>query len=185
MPQRIVKNCGNSGLIEKSISIERMIPRFGCLERLEEEHEELTKAEYLAIAQSYNEIEVWENASWEERKYLAPLLGVRYDYNNTPVLMFPKFEPLCCEREANHYEESEIVEEFHRRLGVKGVEDYEIGKTIEGFYRLCRDHDLSIEDIVENLSNLGWHPIFGCRIIDYGLSNQIFYNYVNWEKENV
>lgn len=171
-------------MVEKVISLQRKIPIFSNLEELDES-DELEKGEYLAVAQSYNEIEVWENATWEERKYLAPLLGVHYDYNNAPVLTFPKFEPLCSEREANHYEESEIIEEFHRRLGMKGMEDFQIGEIIEGFYQICRDYCLNAEDIIENLSNLGWHPTFGCRIIDYGLSKSIFYKYVNWEKENV
>lgn len=184
MAQRVIKQIGATDIVEKGIVLERKIPIFYDLNELEESKNDFSKAEYLAIAQSYNEIEVWENATWEERKYLAPLLGVRYDYNNAPVLTFPKFEPLCSEREANHYEESEIIEEFHRRLGLKGIEDYQIGKIIEGFYKVCRDHYLNTGDIIENLSNLGWHPFFGCRIIDYGLSKEIFNTYMNWGKEN-
>lgn len=184
MAQRFIKQIGATDIVEKGIALERIIPIFTDLEELEESNE-LEKGEYLAVAQSYNEIKVWEDATWEERKYLAPLLGVRYDYNNAPILAFPKFEPLCSEREANRFEESEIIEEFHKRLGVKGLEDYQIGKIIEGFYQVCHEHCLNADDVIENLSNIGWHPVLGCRIIDYGLSKSIFYKYINWEKENV
>lgn len=183
MAQRKVKKRGETHLVEKKIVLEDKFPFFSCLQEVEEQKNDLTKEQYLAIAQSFNEIEVWENASWKERQLLAPIVDMRYDFNNAPILILPKFEPLCGETEANYYEESEVIEEFHRRLALKGLEDYQIGKTIEGFYKICENYNLNPADVVENLSNIGWHPLFGCRIIDYGLSNQIFYNYTHWEEE--
>lgn len=179
MAQREIRNIGVSDLIEKRVPLKRKIPIFISIQELN--NEELTKTEYLAVAQSYNEMKVWETLSWEERKFFAPILNVQYDHNNAPILTLPRFEPLCSETEANRYEESEIIEAFHCKLNLKGLEDYQIGKIIEGFYETCRKYDLNCEDIIENLSNIGWHPIFGCRIIDYGLSNEIFYNYTHWE----
>lgn len=185
MAQRIIDNCGAIDVVEKGILLDRKIPFFSHLEEVEDNRQLLTKGEYLAVAQTFNEIEVWEKASWEEKQLLCPIMGVRHDFNNAPVLLLPKFEPLCSEKEAWRYEENEVVEEFHRRLNLKGLEDYEIGKLLDGFYRLCEERDLNTEDVIENLSNIGWNPVFGCRVIDYGLSNTIFNNYVGWEIKNV
>lgn len=185
MAQRIIDNCGALDIVEKGIILDRKIPFFSHLDEVEDNRHLLTKGEYLAVAQSFNEIELWEEATWEEKQLLSPIMGVRHDFNNAPILLLPKFEPLCSEKEAYRFEESEVIDEFHLQLSLKGMEDYEIGKTLEGFYRLCEDYDLNTEDIIENLSNIGWNPILGCRIIDYGLSNTIFNNYVKWAIKDV
>ncbi len=180
MAQREVKDCGSLEIVEKEIDLQRRIPLFHSLEEVENERNELSRGEYLAVAQSFNELALWNAASWEEKELLCPILGYHHNYYNAPILLIPKFEPLCGEVEANRYEESDVIEEIHTRLGLKKMEDYQIGKTIERIYKFCEDYDLDPADVVENLSNIGWHPKFGCRIIDYGLSNQIFYNYTHW-----
>lgn len=184
MVQREVKDVESIAIVKKQITLSRKIPLFSSLEELEET-DELKKDEYLAVAQSYNEIALWEEATWEEKQLLCPIINVYYDFNNAPVLVLPKFEPLCSEKEANYYEESEVIEEYHRRLGLKGYDDYNIGKFLERVYQFCENHDLDSADVIENLSNVGWHPLFGCRVIDYGLSDTIFYHYTHWGEENV
>ena len=64
----------SSEYIQKTIDINRKIPLIYSLEELEENEKEFTKKEYLSIAQSLMEMEIWDNSSWEERQILAPIL---------------------------------------------------------------------------------------------------------------
>ena len=49
----------------------------------------------------------------------------------------------------------------------------EAGDFIEKVLQFCEDYDMNENDTLLNLNNLGWNPVFGARIIDYGLSNEM------------
>ena len=38
---------------------------------------------------------------------------------------------------------------------------------------LCENFSLRADDILKNPSNVGYHPILGLRIIDYGLIDEV------------
>ena len=145
----------NSGFIQKVIEIGRKIPKMYSTEDLEKHESDFTKEEYLALYQSFFEKEIWDNSSWGEKQVLAPLVDFFYDDNNCPVLVFPRFKPLATEQEAF------------------SIEDDDIGNFIENIIQVCEEYDLNEEDILYNLSNLGWNATFGARIVDFGLNNEI------------
>lgn len=185
MACRKIKDCGETQLVQKVVDFERKIPKIYSTIELAEHKEDFTKSEYLTLAQQFNEKEMWDEADWKERKLLAPLLDFSYDHLNHPILTYPRFTPLMTTLEAYRFEEEEIVNELHLRLAVKGMTDDEIGKFLEGCYQLCRDYALDTDDIIGNVNNIGWHDVLGVRIIDFGLSDSIYDNYLHWEDKDV
>lgn len=163
----------NSGFIQKVIEIGRKIPKMYSTEDLEKHESDFTKEEYLALYQSFFEKEVWDNSSWGEKQVLAPLVDFFYDDNNCPVLVFPRFKPLATEQEAFSIEDDDCFGELYGSLVLNGVEDEDIGSFIENIIQVCEEYDLNEEDILYNLSNLGWNATFGARIVDFGLNNEI------------
>ena len=183
---RKVKPYGNSDFIQKTIDIERKIPLMYGLDDLSEHETEFTRREYLSLYQSFAEVELWNDCSWRERGILAPIVHFFYDINNRPVLVYPRFEPLASEDETFRFEEEEVVMELNYRLSQKGMTDEEIGDFIEKILRFCDEYDMNESDTLLNLNNLGWNPVFGARVIDYGLSNEMIEKfYSKKEEENV
>lgn len=182
MSIRKVKPYGNSDFIQKTIDIDRKISYLADLNELAAHEDEFTKREYLSIYQSLAEAEVWNDASWEERKILSPLVDFYYDHNNCPVLIYPRFEPLASESESFRFEDEEVVNELSWRLAQRGMTDDEIGTFIERVLQFCDDYDMNENDTLLNLNNLGWNPVFGARVIDYGLSNEMIDKF--YAKEN-
>ena len=173
MSIRKVKPFGNSDFIQKTIDIERKIPLMYGLQDLSAHEKDFTRREYLSLYQSFAEVELWNDCSWEERGILSPLVDFFYDTNNRPVLVYPRFEPLAREEETFRFEETEAVSELHQRLVKKGISDEKIGVFIEKVISFCDDYDMDEADILYNLNNLGWNDTFQVRIIDYGLSNEM------------
>lgn len=163
----------NSGFIQKTIDIGRKISKLNSVEDLKQHETEFTKEEYLALYQSLFEKEVWENSSWKERQVLAPLVDFFYDNNNCPVLVFPRFLPLATEQQAFSIEDDDCFGELYETLVLNGVDDDDIGNFIENIVSICEEYDLNEDDILYNLSSLGWNSTFGARVIDFGLSNEI------------
>ena len=185
MSIRKVKPYGNSDFIQKTIDIERKIPIIQSLDDLSNYEKEFTRREYLSIYQTLAEKEIWDGCSWEERGILAPVVHFFYDLNNRPVLVFPRFEPLATEEETFRFEEEDVINELSWRLAQKGMTDDEIGNFIESILSFCDYYDMNEEDTLLNLNNLGWNPVFGARIIDYGLSNEMIDKFYKGENENV
>ena len=183
MSIRKVKPYGSSDFIQKTIDIERKIPLMYGLEDLSKHETEFTRREYLSLYQSFAEVELWNDSSWEERGILAPVVHFFYDINNRPVLVYPRFEPLATEEEIFRFEEEEVATELNYRLSQKGMTDDEIGIFIEKVLQFCDDYDMNENDTLLNLNNLGWNPIFGARIIDYGLSNEMIDKFYGKEEE--
>lgn len=185
MSIRKVKPYGNSDFIQKTIDIERKIPIIQSLDDLSNYEKEFTRREYLSIYQTLAEKEIWDGCSWEERGILAPVVHFFYDLNNRPVLVFPRFEPLATEEETFRFEEEDVINELSWRLAQKGMTDDEIGNFIESILSFCDYYDMNEGDTLLNLNNLGWNPVFGARIIDYGLSNEMIDKFYKGENENV
>lgn len=173
MASRKVKVCGNSDFIQKTLDINRKIPLLTDLDDLAAHEDEFTKREYLSIYQSLAEIEIWDDASWEERKLLSPLIDFYYDHNNCPVLIYPRFNPLETEESIFRYDEDEIPIELQKKLSVKGMTDESIGIFLNNIINFCYKYDLNEDDILLNFSNLGWNKVFGVRIVDFGLTNEM------------
>ena len=173
MSIRKVKPYGNSDFIQKTIDIERTIPLIYDLQDLSDHEKEFTQKEYLSLYQSFAEVELWDDCSWEDRSILAPLVNFFYDNNNRPVLVYPRFEPLASEEDTFRFEEEEVVNQLRIRLSLKGVSDHDIGIFIDKVVQFCEDYDMNQDDTLLNLNNLGWNPVFGARVIDYGLSNEM------------
>ena len=179
MSSRKVKVCGNSDFIQKTLDINRKIPLLADLDELVAHEDEFTKREYLSIYQSLAEIEIWNDASWEERKLLSPLIDFYYDHNNCPVLIYPRFEPLETEESIFRYDEDEIPIELQKKLSVKGMTDESIGIFLNNIINFCYKYDLNEDDILLNFSNLGWNKVFGVRIVDFGLTNEMNKKFLN------
>ena len=172
--------------IQKSIDVKRKIPLITNFQDLEEHESEFDKREYLSIYQQLMELEVWNNSSEKMKSILAPLVRSYYDKNNALVLVFPRYEPLMTEDDAFRFEDEEVLPILQNLLSQKGMSDDEIGDFIEKMIDFCDEWDLSYEDIVNNLNNIGWHSVFKVSIIDYGLSNEMIDKfYTNEEDENV
>ena len=186
MSIRKVKPYGSSDFIQKTIDIERKIPIIQSLNDLSNYEKEFTRREYLSLYQTLAEKELWDDCSWKERSILAPVVHFFYDLNNRPVLVYPRFEPLATEEETFRFEEEEVGMELNYRLSQKGMTDNEIGDFIEKVLQFCEDYDMNENDTLLNLNNLGWNPVFGARVIDYGLSNEMIEKfYSKKEEENV
>lgn len=170
--RRISSYNGSNEYIQKSVDIDRVIPRITSYEELEEYKNDFTRREYLSIYQQLKELEIWNNSSEEERQLLAPLVRSYYDNNNALVLVFPRYEPLISEKESFRLEDDEVLPLLQTLLEKKGMSDYEIGVFIEAVFSFCSEWNLCLTDIINNLNNIGWHSAFGVSIIDYGLDNE-------------
>ena len=172
----------SSEYIQKTIDINRKIPLIHSLEELEENEKEFTKREYLSIAQSLMEMEIWDNSSWEERQILAPILHSFYDHNNCLVLIYPRFEPLADEMSCFRMEEEEIATALQEILARKGMDDEEIGNFIQKVTDFNSSWDMNEGDTILNLNNIGYSKIFGVRLIDFGLSMETTEKFYGKEK---
>lgn len=124
-----------------------------------------------AIVQQYNEILIYSGADTNQRNILAPQCGISYDkHHNLPSIIYPKFEPLIDEEDVWKVN----VNDLHVLLGTKieqmGISFSDYKQFIDGAINLCEWFGLREDDITLNPSNIGYHPIMGLRIIDYGLT---------------
>ena len=51
--------------------------------------------------------------------------------------------------------------------------DEAIGSFLNNIINFCYKYDLNEDDILLNFSNLGWNKVFGVRIVDFGLTNEV------------
>lgn len=121
-----------------------------------------------AIEQQYNEWYSWFTSPEDIRKYLAPIVGTGWDiYSNTPILYFPRFTPLLDEKSVCAHNSRENLILTGAQINQLHINDFmEFFRAIP---EVCNYLDLNEDDIICNPSNIGFHSIFGLRIIDYGL----------------
>lgn len=134
--------------------------------------------EAAAITQQYNEYFVWyENITMPNNKLLAPIVDTAEDsITHLPTLTFPYFEPIVPSDNFYKLSEDEGLIKLGYYCANKGMEFSDVADFVMFTKEMCADYDLNEDDILGNLSNIGWNEEFGLRIIDYGLGkNQIIF----------
>ena len=163
----------NNSFIKKYISFDRKIPYLTGTYDLEKHKNLFKKEEYVSLYQQFTELEIFEECSREERQLLAPIVNIEYSKNNAPVLTFPNFSPLLTPEKAVFLSEEDSIAYLQNEFSIKGYEDNEIGKFLESIIHFCDEYNLVLDDCLFNLSNIGYNEIFGFRLIDYGLTNEL------------
>ena len=126
-----------------------------------------------AIIQQYNELYIYNEATSEEREILAPQVKVVYSLFNLPDIYYPKFYPLMDEKEVWSLNERDLSVKLGSRLQSFGVSFFDYKKFVDGVVDLCEEFNLREDDILLNPSNIGYHPVLGLRVIDYGLTEDM------------
>lgn len=124
-----------------------------------------------AIIQQYNELYIYNEATPEEREILAPQVKVVYSLFNLPDIYYPKFHPLMTESEVWSLNERDLSVKLGQQLQWLGISFFDYKKFVDEVVDLCEEFNLREDDILLNPSNVGYHPVLGLRIIDYGLTN--------------
>ena len=123
-----------------------------------------------AIIQQYNEIFIWNEATRKQKEILAPQVKIVYGLCDLPSIYYPKFKPLVAEETVWKLNERDLYIHFGQMLQWFGVNFYDYKQFVKGVIDLCDDFNLNENDILTNPSNIGYHPVLGLRVIDYGLS---------------
>ena len=169
-------------VVDMGSTIKKIVPYFDCLEKIKfpfwddinEIYKILDNTPLLcksAVIQQYNEYIIY-NELQANSKILAPILNCFWDERNLPILIYPKFEPFATDEK--FYELSD--EENLIKLGMMGAHfGYDL-KYISNFIKevreICEEFNLREDDILCNLSNIGFNPNYGICVIDYGLINE-------------
>lgn len=178
MSVRTIERIGSIGLVKKSVEGSKTLPRLNDLEDLENFADIISGNDYLALYQIFKEVQIWEMTTRDEKELIAPILQFGYNETQSPFLIFPCFEPLVTEQEANQLTRSQAREKIYSFLQEKGFSHQESYDWIRRVRLFCDDWGLNEEDILFNLNNLGWNDIFGLRILDYGMTDQIVKDYL-------
>ena len=125
-----------------------------------------------AIIQQYNELYIYSEATSEERAILAPQVKIVYSLLDIPDIYYPKFYPIMEEKEVWSLNERDLSVRLGTRLQWFGISFFDYKKFVDGVVNLCEEFNLREDDILLNPSNIGYHPVLGLRIIDYGLTNE-------------
>lgn len=167
--------------------ISKYIPYFGIYDNVKFPSPDLITSENLteeldkiegqgivkqAIIQQYNEILLYHNVSIEQRNLLAPQCAIAYEaYHNLPTIFYPKFTPLIKEDIVWKTSTEDLPILLGTELSRFGISFSDYKNFINKVVNLCEEFDLREDDILLNPSNVGYHSLFGLRIIDYGLTN--------------
>lgn len=180
--RRINKRYTNEGYIIKEIDLSDFLrqtdkvldfPKNGNPEDIYKIFRELNMNSITqqAIMQQYNELYIYNEATPEERELLAPQVKVDYSLLNLPDIYYPKFYPLMEEKEVWSLNERDLSVKLGSLLQCHRINFDDYKKFVDGVVNLCEEFDLREDDILLNPSNIGYHPVLGLRIIDYGLAN--------------
>ena len=120
-----------------------------------------------AVIQQYNEYIIYNEL--KENKVLAPIIFTSSDERGIPILGFPKFRPIVENDEFYKYTDEEnfvLLGMFAEKYGLNfsNVRDF-----IDLVQEVCIYIGIREDDILYNLSNVGYNPDYGLRVIDYGL----------------
>lgn len=122
-----------------------------------------------AIEQQYNEWSAWVNSPETIKCFLAPIVHTYTDKNGLPVLCFPYFIPILDETQIFKYNDTEALLIAGKHLEQLHISNDDILKFYRELPTVIDFLNLVTADILNNPSNIGYNPIFGLRIIDYGL----------------
>lgn len=151
-----------STVIEDPNCLDNIFEQCNCSKRIKQ-----------AIYQQYNEIILYEITNCDEKKVLAPQCDISYtSKNNLPIIIYPRFTPIFNDEEVWKFNDEELSCLMGLRCNKLGVSETELVSFIQSVQKLCNNYNLREDDILKNPSNIGYHPILGLRIIDYGLANE-------------
>ena len=125
-----------------------------------------------AVVQQINEIKLYSIVTEEERKILAPQLGlINNNKHHIPSIIFPYFTPLFTDEEVWNYNEEDLLKLIGFRAAAHKVTEQNLLIFFNQVKKLCEEYDLLEDDILFNPSNIGYNSTFGLRVLDYGLAN--------------
>lgn len=104
---------------------------------------------------------------------MAPIITIKTEKNNLPLLYFPYFIPLMSDEKVWKYTDQELLILTGIRATGFGISEEEILTFFSKLPSFCEKYDLREDDLFFNPSNIGWNPNYGLRIIDYGLKEDI------------
>lgn len=125
-----------------------------------------------AIIQQYNELILYHIVNIRQRSLLAPQCMITYDkFVNLPTIYYPKFRPLIDEDTVWKTSADDLPILLGTQIEKMGISFETYQKFIHEVVDLCEYYDLREDDFLLNPSNIGYHPLLGLRLIDYGLTN--------------
>ena len=152
-----------SSLIEEPSILDKIFLQCNCNNRIKQ-----------AIYQQYNEILLYETIDCEDKKVLAPQCDISYtSKNNLPIIIYPRFAPIFDADEVWKHKEEELMFLTGMRCCKLGLSEEDLISFLKRTQNLCSNYNLREDDILKNPSNIGYHPILGLRIIDYGLTDKV------------
>ena len=132
--------------------------------------EELSSEQYDGMYQTLYEVELWDSLSWEKRLIFCPII----DYDSASCVSTMVYvEPLMDEATAKTISDEESLKVMTDILLRRGACLWEICLFIKILKEVCKETDLVEEDILNNLSNIGYNKELGIRVLDYGLSQKL------------
>ena len=157
------------GLVYKSPA-EKPPKSVNSLYQVYEMKEELSSEQYDGMYQTLYEVELWDSLNWEQRRIFCPII----DYDSvscTSTMIY--VEPLMDEATAKTISDEESFKVMTDILLRRGARLWEICLFIKALKKICKETDLVEEDILNNLSNIGYSKELGIRVLDYGLSQKL------------
>lgn len=177
MSSRIITDCG--AYIKKSVPpFDDLVgKKFPTLEEIdtnwEEAHEhieellaDVSRLTRSAVVQQYNELIIYNETKDE---VFAPIQFVTLDDRNLPVIGFPKFIPLDADDEFFRYSEEQCLVKLGYLSNTLNVPYTKVVEFLNKVNDICNYFALQRNDIIYNLSNIGFNDEYGLRVIDYGL----------------
>lgn len=157
------------GLVYKSPA-EKPLKPVKSLYQVYEIKEELSSEQYDGMYQTLYEVELWDSLSWEQRLIFCPII----DYDSASCASTMVYvEPLMDEATAKTISDEESLKVMTDILLRRGACLSEICLFIKILKEVCKRTDLVEEDILNNLSNIGYNKELGIRVLDYGLSQKL------------
>lgn len=134
---------------------------------------ELSKESFDSLYQTIFEKELWETEKYQD--ILCPI--IRF-FPYLGIVEMNYIEPIMTREKSELIGEEDAVSFLTKIVLERGGTELEVLTFINRVLTLCRETNLSQDDVLNNLSNIGYNKEFGLRIIDYGFSNELeeFYN---------
>lgn len=141
---------------------------FNSIDDVLELKDELSKESFDSLYQTIFEKELWETEKYQD--ILCPI--VRF-FPYFGIVEMNYVEPIMTREKSEQIGEEDSIDFLTKIVLERGGTEAEILTFVHRVYTLCRDTDLAIEDILYNLSNIGYSKELGIRIIDYGFSKEL------------
>ena len=144
------------------------IDPYETLKDVWDKKEELSKETFDSLYQTIYEKELWSTGEYND--ILCPV--VRY-FPFFCVVEMKYIEPIMSRERSEQIGEEDSITFLTKIVLERGGTEAEISTFVRRVRILCQDTDLAAEDILYNLSNIGYSKELGIRIIDYGFSKEL------------